>query len=261
MELQVIEQREVLSQDFKIYGDIDNPLFLAKDVAEWIEHSRTSEMLKSIDEDEKLMQTILASGQNRKMWFLTEDGLYEVLMQSRKPIAKQFKKEVKKILKDIRRKGMYATDELLDNPDLLIKVATQLKEERNLRIEMEQQNEMLQQTVAEYEPKVNYLDVILSSDDTVTVSQIAQDYGMTPNQLNKILNELKVQHKVNKQWILNKKYKGQGYVKSKTFDIPKKDGGIKVVMDTRWTQKGRIMLYDLLKDEGYYPQVDLEDIA
>lgn len=261
MGLQVIEQREVLSQDFKIYGDIDNPLFLAKDVAEWIEHSRTSEMLKSIDEDEKLMQTILASGQNRKMWFLTEDGLYEVLMQSRKPIAKQFKKEVKKILKDIRRKGMYATDELLDNPDLLIKVATQLKEERNLRIEMEQQNEMLQQTVAEYEPKVNYLDVILSSDDTVTVSQIAQDYGMTPNQLNKILNELKVQHKVNKQWILNKKYKGQGYVKSKTFDIPKKDGGIKVVMDTRWTQKGRIMLYDLLKDEGYYPQVDLESIA
>lgn len=261
MELKVIDQREVLSQDFKIYGDLENPLFLAKDVASWIEHSRTSEMLKSIDKDEKLMQTILASGQNRKMWFLTEDGLYEVLMQSRKPIAKQFKKEVKKILKDIRRKGMYATDELLDNPDLLIKVATQLKEERNLRIEMEQQNEMLQQTVAEYEPKVNYLDVILSSDDTVTVSQIAQDYGMTPNQLNKILNELKVQHKVNKQWILNKKYKGQGYVKSKTFDIPKKDGGIKVVMDTRWTQKGRIMLYDLLKDEGYYPQVDLEDIA
>lgn len=261
MELKVIDQREVLSQDFKIYGDLENPLFLAKDVAKWIEHNDMSRMVSLVDDDEKLKRTLYVSGQNRKMWFLTEDGLYEVLMQSRKPIAKQFKKEVKKILKDIRRKGMYATDELLDNPDLLIKVATQLKEERNLRIEMEQQNEMLQQTVAEYEPKVNYLDVILSSDDTVTVSQIAQDYGMTPNQLNKILNELKVQHKVNKQWILNKKYKGQGYVKSKTFDIPKKDGGVKVVMDTRWTQKGRIMLYDLLKDEGYYPQVDLEDIA
>lgn len=261
MGLKVIDQREVLSQDFKIYGDLENPLFLAKDVATWIEHSQPSVMLKKIDDDEKVMNNVHTLGGNQEAWFLTEDGLYEVLMQSRKPIAKQFKKEVKKILKDIRRKGMYATDELLDNPDLLIKVATQLKEERNLRIEMEQQNEMLQQTVAEYEPKVNYLDVILSSDDTVTVSQIAQDYGMTPNQLNKILNELKVQHKVNKQWILNKKYKGQGYVKSKTFDIPKKDGGVKVVMDTRWTQKGRIMLYDLLKDEGYYPQVDLEDIA
>jgi anti-repressor protein len=71
-------------------------------VAEWIEHSKTSMMLSGIDEDEKLLETIFTSGQNREMWFLTEDGLYEVLMQSRKPIAKTFKKEVKAILKTIR---------------------------------------------------------------------------------------------------------------------------------------------------------------
>lgn len=104
-ELTVLKELKVLDKDFKIYGDVDNPLFLAKDVASWIEHSRASEMIKAVDEDEKLTQTILASGQNREMWFLTEDGLYEVLMQSRKPIAKSFKKEVKGILKDIRKHG------------------------------------------------------------------------------------------------------------------------------------------------------------
>ena len=106
-QIEIINEQEVLGKQFKVYGTFENPLFLAKDVAEWIEHSRASEMLKSIDEEEKLMQTILASGQNRQMWFLPEDGLYEVLMQSRKPIAKAFKKEVKKILKELRTKGTY----------------------------------------------------------------------------------------------------------------------------------------------------------
>ena len=105
-DLKIIKQQEVLGKNFKIYGDFDNPLFLAKDVAEWIEYNKTkngyydtSTMLRTVDEDEKPLRTIFRAGQNRKMWFLTEDGLYKVLMQSREPIAKQFKKEVKKILK------------------------------------------------------------------------------------------------------------------------------------------------------------------
>lgn len=100
--LEVLDNRNILGLNVTTYGDIESPLFLAKDVAEWIGHSRASEMLKSIDEDEKLMQTIFASGQRREMWFLTEDGLYEVLMQSRKPIAKIFKKQVKNLLKELR---------------------------------------------------------------------------------------------------------------------------------------------------------------
>ena len=100
--IQVIDEREVLGFQVKTYGDMENPLFLAKDVAEWIEHSDVSMMLRKVDEDEKLIQTLFVSGQNREMWFLSEDGLYEVLMQSRKPIAKQFKKKVKTLLKDLR---------------------------------------------------------------------------------------------------------------------------------------------------------------
>ena len=116
MKLELIYNQEVLGKEFNIYGDKENPLFLAKDVAEWIDYSKTSEgyynvatMLRSIDEDEKITINIVNSETNRarNQWFLTEDGLYEVLMQSRKPIAKQFKKEVKKILKQIRKTGGY----------------------------------------------------------------------------------------------------------------------------------------------------------
>ena len=94
--LQVINQQEILGKDFKIYGTLESPLFLAKDVAEVIEHSDVSKMVKTVDEDEKLIRTLFVSGQNRELWFLTEYGLYEVLMQSRKPIAKQFKKQIRR---------------------------------------------------------------------------------------------------------------------------------------------------------------------
>lgn len=130
MELQVIHEQTLFGQSFKVYGSFEEPLFLAKDVANWIEHSRASEMLKSVDGDEKLMQTILASGQNRRMWFLTEDGLYEVLMQSRKPIAKAFKKEVKVILRNIRKQGYYVVNKGL---------SPQSWEEINARVKAKQQ--------------------------------------------------------------------------------------------------------------------------
>ena len=102
MELQVIDKRNILDHEVTTYGDLENPLFLAKDVASWIEHSDVSKMMKSVDEDEKVKNIVRTLGGNQEMWFLTEDGLYEILMQSRKPIAKQFKKKVKKLLKDLR---------------------------------------------------------------------------------------------------------------------------------------------------------------
>ena len=101
--LQVINQQEILGRDFKIYGTLENPLFLAKDVAEVIENKNVSQMLNVVDEDEKALYTVYREdGSTHKQWYLTEYGLYEVLMQSRKPIAKQFKKQIKGILKSLR---------------------------------------------------------------------------------------------------------------------------------------------------------------
>ena len=135
-ELQIIDERELLGKEFKMYGDFENPLFLAQDVAEWIEHSKTSMMLEGVDEDEKLKETIFTSGQNREVWFLTEDGLYEVLMQSRKPIAKQFKKEVKAILKEYRKHGKYDS---IEQQIMLIED----EKERTLTMELYKLNELL----------------------------------------------------------------------------------------------------------------------
>lgn len=107
--LQVIEQREILGKQLTMYGDFEEPLFLAKEVANWIDYSESnvSKLVAMVDEEEKVRNIITTLGGNQEMWFLTEDGLYEVLMQSRKPIAKQFKKEVKMLLKNIR-KGMFS---------------------------------------------------------------------------------------------------------------------------------------------------------
>lgn len=112
-ELQVVEQREVLGKNFRIYGNVDEPLFLAKDVADWIEYSASnvSKLVGVVDEDEKVRTNVTTLGGTQETWFLTEDGLYEILMQSRKPIAKVFKKKVKEILKTIRKTGHYETAE------------------------------------------------------------------------------------------------------------------------------------------------------
>ena len=172
-ELKIIDEREVLGKQLRIYGDFENPLFLAKDVAEWIEHSNVTKMLNGIDKTEKIVIKIPSNNllvglqSNTEYTFLTEEGLYEVLMQSRKPIAKEFKKKVKEILKDVRKYGMYATDELLDNPDLIIKMATRLKEEKA-------KNKELEDKMKENKPKVLFADSVETSKNTILIGELAK---------------------------------------------------------------------------------------
>lgn len=174
--LEVINQQEVLGKDFKIYGTPEEPLFLAKDVANWIEHSSITMMLKKIDEDEKVKvrpkQSLGLLTNNNEYWFLTEDGFYEVLMQSRKPIAKAFKKEVKKILKDIRTTGGYIVgQENLSDDELLeraVMVAQRKIEERNK--EIAQQKEQ----IAIMQPKAIFADAVSSSSNSILVRDMAK---------------------------------------------------------------------------------------
>ena len=165
--LQIIEQREVLGKEFTIYGDLENPLFLAKDVAKWIEHSNSRIMLNSVDESEKVVNNVYTLGGVQETYFLTEDGLYEVLMQSRKPIAKLFKAEVKKILKTIRLNGMYVTDKLLDNPDFAIKTFMKLKEEKERRLQLEQEAEI-------NKPKVIFAEAVETSKTSILIGELAK---------------------------------------------------------------------------------------
>jgi len=268
-ELQVIDEREILGKQFRVYGDFENLLFLAKDVAEWIDYSKKSNgsydvnsMLRMVDEDEKLVRKISVSGQNRNMWFLTEDGFYEVCMQSTKPNAKIFKKEVKKILKTIRKTGMYMTDNVWDtitnNPEKLGEVLINYGKVKRELEQLEEENQIQKQLIAEYKPIKEYVDTILSSEDTMTITQIAADYGLSAYELNKTLNEQRIIRKVGGQWILYAEHMNKGYTKSETITVKKKNGTEKVVPNTKWTQKGRLFIHNLLETLGIKANMDRE---
>ncbi len=128
-EIEIISKSTLLGKEIDVYGTIEEPLFLAKDVASWIEHSDVSMMVKNVDEDEKVTSIVCTPGGNQNAWFLTEDGLYEVLMQSRKPIAKQFKKGVKEILKSIRRTGTYSVTKPMSQLEVLQMTVNQMVEQ------------------------------------------------------------------------------------------------------------------------------------
>jgi len=254
--LSIINEQEVLGKNFRVYGTYEEPLFLAKDVADWIEHSKPSIMIEQIDDDEKLRETIFTSGQNRECWFLTENGLYEVLMQSRKPIAKKFKKEVKRILKTIRKHGMYATEELLDNPDIAIAAFTALKEEREKRKRLEEETAIQKQQIAELQPKASYYDVILNCKDLLSISKIAKDYGWSATKMNAYLHEKNVQYKQGDIWLLYQEYAEKGYTSTKTHSYNGNDGMQHSKVHTYWTQTGRIFIYNLLKENGILPLIE-----
>lgn len=254
--VKVLTKAEVLTKEFILYGTVEEPLFLAKDVAEWIEYDLSSinKLVQNVDDEEKVRSIIPTLGGEQEMWMLTEGGVYEVLMQSRKPKAKLFKKEVKSILKSIRLNGGYIANQEQLTPEQI--VANALIVAQNIINNQNRQIEEMSVKMSELEKKSDYLDLILESKETVTVTQIAQDYGMSAKAFNKILMKLGIQHKVNGQWILYAKYLGEGYVHSKTVSIIRSNGMKDTVMNTEWKQKGRIFLYNLLKDNGYIPLIE-----
>lgn len=234
-EVSLLKEQEVLGKRFRIYGTVENPLFVAKDVAEWIEYdlSSVNKMIASVDDDEKVRNNVPTLGGLQETWCLTEDGLYEVLMQSRKPKAKQFKKKVKEILKDIRAHGIYATDNVIDNilnnPDFGIELLTKLKEERAARVEAERRNAILTHV-----------------NKTYTMTEIAKELNMkSAIQLNKLLAEKKIQYQVNNTWVMYSQYSNLGYEEIKQEVL---DSG-KVIYHRRITQIGREFILNLFQNE------------
>lgn len=171
--LSVIMEKIVLEKNFKIYGTYENPLFLVKDVSTWRDYSNgnVSKLVNLVDEEEKVRNIITTLGGDQETWFLTEDGLYEVLMQSRKPIAKVFKKEVKAILKDIRKNGMYVNSKLLD--DMLENTEFSITMLQKLKVEKENQK-TLTKAIEEQKPKVVFADAVTISSSTILVGELAK---------------------------------------------------------------------------------------
>lgn len=255
-EMQVLQKTTLLGRELTVYGNAENPLFLAKDVAEWINHSNVTEMLRTIDEDEKLTSIILRSGQNREVNLLTENGLYEVLMQSRKPIAKQFKKGVKAILKEIRTKGGYMTVKVNDTPEEImakaILLANSTIERQKERISvLETEKNLAEEQNKLMAPKAAYFDNVLQSEGLITTNIIANELGISAKKLYKLLKELGVLYNQNGVYMLYAKYRGLGYDKYRTHTYTSDTTGMQVAKQYLcWTQLGRKFILDLIESKS-----------
>ena len=262
-------------------GTPEEPLFCLVDIAKALDLI-PSKVIQRLGDDVLSKYPITDSlGRTQMANFVNEDGLYDVILDSRKPEAKAFRKWVtSEVLPSIRKTGQYSAQVPQTFGEALMlaakqqvaleekerKIAALNEEQERLLIENTKQGETINEQgeqiikltsdISQMKPKVDYCDIILQSISTVLITQIAQDYGMSAVAFNKKLAELHIQHKVNNQWILYAPYVSMGYVQSKPVNIPLPDGTTKIRLNTEWTQKGRLFLYEKLKSHNIVPLIE-----
>ncbi len=237
----------------------NEPWFVVADVAKVIEATNPTDLAKLVDDEDKSRQS-LGSGSPKNI--INESGLYQILLRSNNRNAKPFRKWVtREVLPTIRKHGAYMTDSKAQDvlsgsglADLLLQAGNQIKQ-------LESEKEAMKIELEEATERTRYLDLILESPDKMTTTQIAFDYGMGAPTFNKLLASLKIQRKVNGQWILYRQYMCKGYTKTETFPITHRDGRRGTTTNTVWTQKGREFLYRKLKKNGHLPLVEQDDLA
>lgn len=255
-EIKIINKSTFLDKEIDVWGSAEQPLFRAKDVSDWLNLKNTPEIIKRIDTEERHKFNLGRNGGDT--WFLTEDGLYELLMQSRKPIAKQFKKGVKKILHEIRTKGGYIASTDADTPENImaraVLVAQQTLARREERIKeleeqsrrqelvIEQKDEQIDlqcKQIKEAAPKADYYDKTLASTSCMTTTQVADDLHITAHTLNRKLQEIGIIYSQSGQWHLKMPYKGWNLAGTRTFNYQSSNGEVVTKVTLVWNQRGK----------------------
>ena len=238
----------------------NEPWFVAADVCRALDIGNPSDAMRRLDEDEKALVSIEGMSRGNDLTnIINEAGLYALVLGSRKPEAKAFKRWIThEVIPSIRKNGMYATNELLDNPDLLIEAATRIKAQREKILALETTVAVQSQQLAEAAPKVSYYDLILNCKDLISVSKIAKDYGMSAVRMNDLLRDMGIQFRQGNVWLLYQKYAAQGYTSTKTHEYIGSDGDNHAKTATYWTQKGRLFIYNKLKEKGIVPLIERE---
>ena len=235
----------------------NEPWFVGKDVAGVLGYANPSKALSDhVDGEDKLNNESLSGLGQRGGWLINESGLYSLILSSKLPTAKKFKRWVtSEVLPAIRKTGAYG-----------VQVPRTLKEALQLALEQEEKLEALQldnsiktQQIAELQPKATYYDLILQCRDLLSMTEIAKDYGMSAKGMNKKLHELGVQYNQSGVWFLYAKYQSEGYTQTKTQNYNRPDGTQGSRTHMYWTQKGRLFLYDFLKSKDVLPMIERTD--
>ena len=228
------------------------PWFVLKDVCAVVGIGSAHKVADRLDEDERNQIPLTdAIGRKQETTIISESGLYNVILRSDKPEAKPFRKWVTaEVLPSIRKTGGYMIPQ--DYPAALRALAD--AEEQKLKLLAENQRQA--QAIADFEPIRQYVDEILESQSAMATSQVAADYDLSAKALNKILYEAGIQRNVNGQWILYKRYMGKGYTKSKTIQFIRSDGRYDSTLQTQWTQKGRMLIHEVLTSRGIQAVMD-----
>lgn len=251
----------IFNLDIKVEGE--EVLFSAEQVAKSLGFTQTKNRKEYIR-----WETIskYLSQQVGKLDFISEPMVYKLAFKANNAVSEKFTDWLAvEVLPTIRKHGAYMTNEVIEktltSPDFIIQLATKLKDEQEARLELEKENSQLNLELAAATEKTTYLDLILESPDDILITQIAQDYGFSAVKFNRILNELRIQRKVNKQWVLYSRYMGKGYIGSRTQNYVDSKGQERTSITTTWKQKGRKFLYETLKKHGYLPLVEQDDLA
>ena len=231
------------------------------DVCKVLELSSPHKVADRLDGDERNQIPVIDSlGRYQNTTVVNESGLYTVIIRSDKPQAKPFRKWVtSEVLPSIRKHGAYMTPETIKKvmltPDFIISLAGELKNEQEKNKKLTLELESKDEEISTLKPKATYCDLVLSCTNAVPISLIAKDYGMSARKLNSILNDMKIQYKCGGQWILNQNYAGKGYTKSATHTY-NTIYGTAANIRTNWTQKGRLLIYEKLKEQGILPLME-----
>ncbi|HFI0125873.1 TPA: phage antirepressor KilAC domain-containing protein [Streptococcus suis] len=255
MELQIFKNEqfgEVRTADIK--GEV---YFNLNDCCKILELSNPRKTLERLNPKGVTTSDTLTAGGIQQANFINESNFYKLVFQSRKPEAEKFADWVtSEVLPSIRKHGMFATDELLDNPDFAIATLQKLKEEREAKRILQEQNEVLTLELRETKPKAEYYDLMLANKGLIKTSEIAKNYGRSAQSFNKLLNKLKVIYKQGDTWLPYAKYQTHNYVQLEPFAYKNSKGRDDVKMRTKWTMKGHIFLYELLKKNGILPLIE-----
>ncbi len=238
-------------------------LFCGKDVCTALGYKDTTNAMKQHCHGVVKRHLTDSLGREQETNFIPEGDIYRLAARSELPGAAAFESWIfDDVLPSIRRNGLYATEkttaQLLEDPDFLIQTLQTLKEEREQRRHLEKCSRILEQRVSEYEPKARYVDEILKCPGCVLISQIAEDYGMSAKALNKLLHEEGVQYNMGGQWLLYKEHQNKGLTRSETVRITRSDGRPDTVIHTKWTQKGRLYINQILEKRGIVARMDRE---